>query len=555
MHVAIIGSGAAGVAAATALLEAGHRVEMLDVGLQPEPWSLDLAARIRARTEAGGRFDREVLRELKRGRDEPPRRGLRSGLATMLGKKLGPELSVKRILGSGFVFSGVEESIPLENAIIPRSVSTGGLSNVWGASCYPLRSEPEEYAPWPFSPEEIIPYYARAAELLGIVQGEDDLARAYPIHGPRGAVAPRNPGSPAERLLARWSAHQPALARLGFAGGRTRLAVRSEGIEGDACRRCGLCVYGCAFDSIYSASRTLAALSGRKNFTYQPGWLVLDFAEHDAGVTIRARRVNSEAIEQRSYDALFLAAGTLSTLRIVADSLRAYDRPTPIFDNDLHLLPVVLWHNRVSSRFRSAFTLGEAVLAVEPGVVAPRGVHVQFYSFHEYFLAELSSVFAALPWITQRATWGILNNILIAFVYLAGPDSVIATARVLPGAGGRGGIGRIHIDAQEKPESRRILKKLCGHLWRARAELGFAPLYPLHKSTPFGFSGHLAGSLPMRRTPGPLETDPDGLVFGTRRVRVVDAAAFVTLPAQNPTFTIMANAMRVADAFSATGAG
>jgi choline dehydrogenase-like flavoprotein len=68
----------------------------------------------------------------------------------------------------------------------------------------------------------------------------------------------------------------------------------------------------------------------------------------------------------------------------------------------------------------------------------------------------------------------------------------------------------------------------------------------LVKSTPFGFHGHLAGTLPMRASPGPLESDAEGRLAGTRRVFVVDSAAFPTLPAQNLTFTAMANARRVA---------
>jgi choline dehydrogenase-like flavoprotein len=68
----------------------------------------------------------------------------------------------------------------------------------------------------------------------------------------------------------------------------------------------------------------------------------------------------------------------------------------------------------------------------------------------------------------------------------------------------------------------------------------------LVKATPFGFHGHLAGTLPMRASPGPLESDASGRLSGTRRVFVVDTAAFPTLPAQNLTFTAMANAMRIA---------
>jgi choline dehydrogenase-like flavoprotein len=427
----------------------------------------------------------------------------------------------------------------------------GGLSNVWGASCYPLRKE--DASAWPISSEDLVPHYARTAELLGLVQGDDDLARAYPLYGTRAGAAARNPDSPAEFVLAHWEARRSALARQGFAAGRTRLAVRPEGAEGDACRRCGLCFYGCSFGAIYSARRTLAQLGGQPGFRYRPGLLILDFREQDGAVHLRARRQATGAIESEAYDALFLAAGTLSSLRIAVDSLGLYHQPAQLLDNDMILAPVLLTSHRSSGRFRSAFTMGEAVLALDPGVVAPRGVHMQLYSFHEFFLAELAEVIAGLPAGVQRAVWAVLNNLLVGFIYLSGRDSVIASARVCRRREDED-ISRIHIDTAPYAESRRIRKRLFRHLCRARRDLGFLALPALAKATPFGFSGHLAGSLPMSRSPGPLQTDADGCLAGTRRVYVVDAAALPALPAQNATYTVMANAMRVADRFAGKAA-
>ena len=57
---------------------------------------------------------------------------------------------------------------------------------------------------------------------------------------------------------------------------------------------------------------------------------------------------------------------------------------------------------------------------------------------------------------------------------------------------------------------------------------------------------HYAGTLPMRLRPeAKYETDSGGLLFGSRRVHVVDAALFPRLPSKNLTFTIMANALRI----------
>jgi len=93
---------------------------------------------------------------------------------------------------------------------------------------------------------------------------------------------------------------------------------------------------------------------------------------------------------------------------------------------------------------------------------------------------------------------------------------------------------------------RRLFRELRG----ARRDLGFLPSTPLAKATPLGFSGHLSGSLPMRAEPTPLESGVDGRVHGTRAVFAIDTAVFPGLPAQNLTYTAMANALRVVEGWS-----
>jgi choline dehydrogenase-like flavoprotein len=528
LRVAVVGSGPSGVAAASALIEQGHAVDVLDVGHVPDPASRKLAADVRAVIERGEKPGREVYRQLRVGFDGTARSPL-AGLATLLGR-VEPTRSQKRILGSTFVWDGADAAIPVENRQVTRSLAKGGLSNAWGAACYPWRAS--DFAGWPIRASDLAPHYARMAALLGLEQTEDALARAYPLLGASGPDAARNPGSPLERLLQRWRERDPELAEAGLAPGRARLAVSSA-----ACTRCGLCFYGCAFGAIWHAGQPLDRLA----LHYRPGCFVQGFREE--GVSVRVHGSEGGAPLDERYDALLLAAGVLSSLRIAADSQGLHDRPVPLLDNALFLVPVLAYRARAAWGFRSRFTLGEAVLAIEAGVVSPRPLHVQLYSFHEFFLAELGDVLAALPGALQDLVWAALNSIALAFVYLPGEDSTRATACVLPGDSGP---GRVRIDATPRAESRAILGRLLGHLRRLSGPLGFWPIPGVVKDTPFGFHGHLAGTLPMREAPGPLETEPNGRLAGTRRVFVVDPAVFPTLPAQNLTFTAMANACRIA---------
>ena len=528
MKVAVVGSGPSGVAAASALLEQGHAVELLDVGHTPDAASRALAGQMRATLARGERPSRALYRALQLGPGEG-KRSLWAGLATLLGR-LDAARSQKRILGSTFVWDGADEAIPVENEQVTRSLARGGLSNAWGAACYPWRER--DFAGWPVAAADLAPHYARAAALLDLDQTDDALARVYPLHGESSADAPRNPGSAVEQLLPRWRAHESELAAAGLTPGRARLAVRR-----DACTRCGLCFYGCAFGAIWHAGQPLDGLALR----YRPGCFVRGFREEAGSVRVHGDE-RGAALDER-YDALVLAAGVLSSLRIAADSLGQHERPVPLLDNELYLLPLLAFGAAPAFGFRSRFTLGEAVLAVEAGVACERPLHLQLYSFHEFFLAELGDLLRRLPGPLQNLGWALLNRLALAFVYLPGEESTRACARVLAGGGE---IGRVSIQAEPRPESREILARLVEKLRRARRPLGLWPLPALVKSTPFGFHGHLAGTLPMRESPGPLETDARGRLHGTARVFVVDTAVFPTLPAQNLTFTAMANALRIA---------
>jgi choline dehydrogenase-like flavoprotein len=539
MRIAVVGSGPSGVAAAATLLERGHAVEMLDVGNVPEPAAEALAAEVRAAVARGESPGPGLYRALRAGPGGRDSGSLRAGLATLLGR-VEATRSQKRILGSTFVWDDADVGIPLETGTVTRSLARGGLSNAWGAACYPWRAS--DFAGWPIEADALAPHYAKAAEWLGLDQPDDALARVYPLLGPKAPDAARNPGSTLEALLARWREREAELRAAGLTPGRARLALRPAGAGPAACVRCGLCFYGCAFGAIWHAGQLLGGLEGRhaRELRYRPGHFVLGFEEEGAGVRVHGRAAGAAFAER--YDALVLAAGVLSSLRIAADAQGLHGRRTPLLDNELYLAPLLALGGAPAPGFRTRFTLGEAVIAVEPGVVSPRPLHLQLYSFHEFFLAELGEALRALPDFAQQAAWAVLNRLVLGFMYLPGEDSSAATALVLPGTP-----GRVRIETRPRAESRAILKALLAHLARLRRPLGLWPVRSLVKTTPFGFHGHLAGTLPMRAAPGPLETDAAGLLAGTRRVFVVDTAAFPTLPAQNLTFTAMANARRVAE--------
>jgi choline dehydrogenase-like flavoprotein len=74
--------------------------------------------------------------------------------------------------------------------------------------------------------------------------------------------------------------------------------------------------------------------------------------------------------------------------------------------------------------------------------------------------------------------------------------------------------------------------------------LGCLPISRLNPGN--GSSIHYAGSLPFSDTDRPLTTSIDGRLHGTHSVFIADGSSFRFLPAKGISFTLMANAERVA---------
>ncbi len=117
--------------------------------------------------------------------------------------------------------------------------------------------------------EALEPHYRAVLKLIGHAMPGEDLSGFYPLYG--GKVRSFRLSGQAHAFLNDLESSKEILARDGIRFGRSRLAVRFPEGEGDVgCSYCGMCLYGCPYDHIYSARQTLDKLLGRPGFRYQP---------------------------------------------------------------------------------------------------------------------------------------------------------------------------------------------------------------------------------------------------------------------------------------------
>src|SRR5262249_30823064 len=117
-------------------------------------------------------------------------------------------------------------------------------------------------------------------------------------------------------LLSRMRQRAPKIEKKGLRFGRARLAVRAkDDVLGRGCISCGLCLYGCVPDAIYSTTQEINRLAAKGAMIYRGGLTVKELRETDTEVDVGWTYPDGSAGSD-TYSAVFLALGALNTTRL-----------------------------------------------------------------------------------------------------------------------------------------------------------------------------------------------------------------------------------------------
>ncbi len=560
MHdVAIVGSGVAGVGAALGFAGRGVRPLILDVGVLPEPHA-PIAENLYAWRAAHDAFELMVGDDLSALANQllPPARQLPAKLAA-------PRMA--------WVVRDAESLGPIESTgFLPiQSFASGGLANAWGAGLY--RYGARDLDGIPLRPADLAPFYDALTREIGITGSDDDLA---PYFGSTAGLAPplrlsRN----AARVLRSYERRRDELRTRGVHLGRPRLAVTASfapdggGAHADAAASGGLASSGAAsagaasaagtsaggarsgggpyanlefwepdLPHVYTPRRTLDRLRATGAVEYRPGVRVERFVEADDRVQVLGREVASGAPLRFDARTLVLAAGPINSARLALVSRRDVTTALPLLDNPAVQVPLILPAALGDGLETDGFGLTQLNLVHH----APDGALYQA-SLLEITSPARAEFFSRFP-LAARSSLVFVRHFLPAMMVmqLFYPLAREHAARLRVDAE-----GRVHIAAGTPFRNPDVLPAIL----RALRRLGVFGFARLGDATAFGMGLHYAGPLPMSDTPGPYRCDRHGALAGWRRVYVADGACLGRLAAKNSSFTVMANAMRIADALAA----
>ena len=506
--VIVIGSGPAGISAAFPMVEAGHKVMMVDGGRHATTPPPDKPFQT-FRTEGDDQHKWMIGDDFHalKNRDA-----------------VSPKL---RIPTHKYAFEGFSEENQLETDGFAAigSMATGGLSNTWG--CGVAKLTKIEMADYPFSYETLHDSYEVVSKRIGISGGhDDDLSDSLGLD--EWSMPHIQIDSLHKRLINKYAQRNKAKNN-GFCMGYSRVAALSQPMaDRSACDQCGNCLLGCEKKALYSSSHELISLKKYDNFFHSPGFIVdkIEFQSRvwqvieKNGATISARKI-------------VLAAGTLASTRLV---LRATRETKPVRLLSCPIAAFLLWMPAMLGNDRES-TFGM------PQLSFTQSLDDNISGFGSTFSTSGIPVSEFLRYLPLRRRFGVdllknlLSSCLVGNFFLPGnfcqAEIVLGSKNSMKITGG--------YDPAVTPLMAQAEKSLRKSYWSLGAIL-------LPMSFTIGQPGgdiHYAGTLPMSKSPTSNQTDSFGQPFGLNGIHVVDGAILPNLPGKSHTLTIMANANRI----------
>jgi choline dehydrogenase-like flavoprotein len=527
--IVVVGSGASGVHFTLSALRKGRRVIMLDVGhTGPEAVRPD-----------------DTLNGLKQNLPDP--------VAYFLGARY-QSLVLPGHAGEYYAFPPAKEHVfrtrnefQLQaTGFSPLySFAAGGLAETWTGGCYPFNES--DLSAFPFGYEELAPYYAKVAERIGITGTADDMAAVFPVHD--GLMEPLELDEHSAVLLDSYARHRGYLnRRFQCLLGRARVAALSRDLGSrKACSYTGRCLWGCPSQAFYTPSVTLAECRAYPEFEYHPG-LYVDHFRMDSTDQVRSVVAYSAGGQTHEFAAgsLVLAAGTLCSSKIFLESMfRARGKVLElrgVMDNRQILMPFVNLRMLGRRWNPDSYQYHQIAIAVRPRDNGGN-IHALVTTLKT---GLIHPIVQALPFdlgtgvSIQRQIHGALGLVNINF-----PDHRRDENYVTLDVASRPHRLVIHYRPESNEPER--LTRTIATFRKILFKLGcIAPSRTVHVR-PMGAGVHYAGTLPMSDEAGALTCSRHGAHYEIQNLYFVDGTTFPALPAKNITFTLMANATRIAE--------
>ncbi|GAA3566156.1 GMC family oxidoreductase [Microlunatus spumicola] len=438
-----------------------------------------------------------------------------------------------------------------------NAYALGGGTRLWQGMAW--RFFPEDFAmasvygnpdgatlaDWPVGYDELEPYYTRAEWELGVSGEEGPLtgrtrrSKGYPM--------PPMGGEPARDALT------SAAGRLGWAAGALPLAINSVPASGrPACVRCSSCVgHACPVDAKNGSHNTFlprALATGNVDLLVDAEVTVVHDGPGGASVEVMTGCSGDAVARTVRADVVVVSAGAVESARL----LLASGLGNAHLGRHLHDHRFVSLRCEVDTPLKNGLGPGHSVGTLDH-------VHAQTIPWGGGVLVDLMSVLpltsASDPGVGVPR-WGLAHKEWMrdrrpyAFgAFGMGQEIPSATSAVtLADVTDRWGRPGARLRKSTHPASLEVEAGLAEHGTRWLEAAGARGVHRHRGAATASAAGeHSCGTARMSDDPATGATDRYGRLWGSSRVVVCDSSLHPTNGSVNPTLTIVANAMRVAE--------
>lgn len=419
--------------------------------------------------------------------------------------------------------------------IMNYSLAKGGLAQGWGAGCLPLTEYDYKYMP--ISEKELEPFYNEIALKIGISANNDMLSKYY--NSPSYLQKSLDLDYLSKKIIEKYNANN---INKNFILGRAWLAVVSEKLANrDICDYSDMELWGDKDKSVYRPYWSLEDLAKFKKFKYFPELMVTHFSESKNQIEVFAKKVNNKENIKFMAKGLFLAAGVPNSAGIVANSYKLLNKKnyTYIKTNQQSYI-VGIYLPFIKSKFTDLRCSLAQMHALFKDQKSPEFIHAGIYTYRSLLYYRIIKSIPASIKLSFSFLKLFMPSILIFNVFHG--DYGDHKSKIWFKKNNSGKI-KYEIEYQINKKKKFNQNKIEWKFLINFLKLGFIPLKIIRRNP--GTSIHTSGTLPLNGKHNFFSTDKYGKLKPSNKVWCVDGSTLPFMPAVLPTFTIMANSIRV----------
>ena len=391
-----------------------------------------------------------------------------------------------------YLFESFSDNSIRNNTELLKSVGYGGLSNVWGGSICKIHKK--DFKNWPIKFDELNKYYKKLDKHF-MFDGFDDL------YSEQFNLKKTN------RNLPSYLENEKELLKEGiFFGNPRNILGKSK--------------------KILNSKYYINELIKSNKINYINNIKVKNYIEKKNFVQINCQNIKSKKQIIIKCKKLLLGCGTFQTAKIIFNS----ENINSLKIKESKLIPSVWFmKDEIKKKHKLSFLFNITHLTKFK-------FHSQVYKIDLDLLKKLESNFPVLKLLPGILKKFMMNNFLIIFTYI---DQKNSNQLILKKKDGNTFIKKNNykiLDTYAK------IKRLITKIFSNRIINIFSVT-----SFRFGYGYHFGSSLPMSNKIKNNKSDKLGRPFAKKRVHIIDSSILPEIPVNTISYTVMANAYRIAD--------